>query len=309
MAEKTPAELGSLGSIAGGDLVMVWPVAGPGPLQTVTAGQFTTYVLSGLGTASAADTGTTGHTLGFLDGANTWAAAQTFTLAPVFTDQAGTRAALGMPTGTAALYSVGASGAQVPLMNIANSWGPARQTFKTATVGGTGTLVEANAGLTVEDTGITYAAQFLRGTNSAGYTALFYQPRNDVNPMLFSYLGSTVGSITQNGTNTAFNTSSDGRRKPEHERRPYDPGDLFDRIQIYDLMWDTGQRSVLPVAQELYEVAPSWVTPGDDNPDARPGEDGYVMWQTQIGEPVAAIMAELKALRRRVRDLEDAVQA
>jgi hypothetical protein len=50
---------------------------------------------------------------------HTWAATQTFTVAPVFTDASGTRTALGL--GTAATASTGTSGATVPLLNGANT--------------------------------------------------------------------------------------------------------------------------------------------------------------------------------------------
>lgn len=51
---------------------------------------------------------------------HTWALAQTFTVAPVFGDQAGTRTALGL--GTAAVQNTGTSGANVPLLNGVNTW-------------------------------------------------------------------------------------------------------------------------------------------------------------------------------------------
>jgi hypothetical protein len=76
--------------------------------------------LSTAGTACTAATGTSGHTVPFLDGANTWANAQTFTTAPVFSNQAGTRTALGL--GTAATQNTGTSGANVPLLNGVNTW-------------------------------------------------------------------------------------------------------------------------------------------------------------------------------------------
>lgn len=63
---------------------------------------------------------------GALATVNTWALAQTFTTAPVFTNQSGTRTALGL--GTAATQNTGTSGANVPLMNGVNSWS-ATQTF------------------------------------------------------------------------------------------------------------------------------------------------------------------------------------
>lgn len=49
---------------------------------------------------------------------HTWALAQTFTVAPVFTDQSGSRTALGL--GTAATQNTGTSGATVPLLNGTN---------------------------------------------------------------------------------------------------------------------------------------------------------------------------------------------
>lgn len=51
---------------------------------------------------------------------HTWALAQTFTVAPVFTDASGSRTALGL--GTAATQNTGTSGANVPLLNAANTW-------------------------------------------------------------------------------------------------------------------------------------------------------------------------------------------
>jgi hypothetical protein len=51
-------------------------------------------------------------------------------------------------------------------------------------------------------------------------------------------------------------------------------------------------------------VAPNLVTPGDANLDKRPGDDGYVMWQTQLSESMSMVFAELKSLRARVAILE-----
>jgi hypothetical protein len=52
----------------------------------------------GLGTSATVNTGTSGATIPLLNGTNTWANAQTFTTAPVFTDQSGSRSALGLGT-------------------------------------------------------------------------------------------------------------------------------------------------------------------------------------------------------------------
>jgi hypothetical protein len=79
----------------------------------------------GIGTAGTQNTGTSGANVPLLSGANTWSAAQTFTLAPVFSDQPGSRAALGLTLGT--------SGATVPLLSTANTWSLA-QTFTVAPI-------------------------------------------------------------------------------------------------------------------------------------------------------------------------------
>jgi hypothetical protein len=119
------------------------------------------------GTACQANTGTSGHTLPFLDGANTWSTTQTFTLAPVFTAQSGTRTALGATTvgsnlftatdasaargflslGTAATQNTGTSGANVPLLNGANTWGAAqRNSMATLTPAATTFTPDFNSG-------------------------------------------------------------------------------------------------------------------------------------------------------------------
>lgn len=70
---------------------------------------------------------------------HTWALAQTFTVAPVFTDQSGSRTALGL--GTAATQNTGTSGGNIPLLNGTNTWSGVN-TYSTnihyQVVGGTG---------------------------------------------------------------------------------------------------------------------------------------------------------------------------
>lgn len=83
---------------------------------------------TGIGCNSAIDAatlggsskGTSGATIPLLNGANTWSTTQTLTLAPVFTDQSGSRTALGL--GTSATVNTGTSGATIPLLNAGNSW-------------------------------------------------------------------------------------------------------------------------------------------------------------------------------------------
>lgn len=91
-----------------------------------TVGPFAGASISGLtGDVTATGPGVVPATLATAQpGAHTWAATQTFTVAPVFTDQSGSRAALGL--GTAAVQNTGTSGANVPLLNGANTWSAAQ---------------------------------------------------------------------------------------------------------------------------------------------------------------------------------------
>lgn len=72
--------------------------AGTGAPEDCTATQGRSVL--GLGTAAVQNTGTSGANIPFLNGANTWATTQTFTVAPVFTDAPGSRTAMGVAIGT-----------------------------------------------------------------------------------------------------------------------------------------------------------------------------------------------------------------
>lgn len=74
---------------------------------------------------------------------HTWNAPQTFTVAPVFTDAAGSRTALGL--GTAAVQNIGTSGATVPLLNTANTWAAVQAFGANITVTGTVTATSTIA--------------------------------------------------------------------------------------------------------------------------------------------------------------------
>lgn len=145
----------------------------------------------GLGTSATVNTGTSGATIPLLNAANTWATTQTLTVAPVFTDQSGSRTALGLGTaatsaassfltvannlsdvtastartnlglGTSAVVATGTSGATVALCNGANTWA-STQTFTVAPVftalSATQTALGLVIGTNVEPYG-AYAAQ------------------------------------------------------------------------------------------------------------------------------------------------------
>lgn len=121
------------------------PTAGLATSQAISLG--TTLTFSGTALQTTAHTGdvtspANSNVMTLVtaqSGAHTWAATQTFTLAPVFTDQAGSRTALGL--GTAAVQNTGTSGANVPLLSGANTWG-AVQTLPSPAL--TGTVTGSN---------------------------------------------------------------------------------------------------------------------------------------------------------------------
>lgn len=126
------------------DLLLIWDHTA-GTFKSVTPSALSTAVggITALtGDVTATGPGSVAATLATAQpGAHTWAATQTFTLAPVFTDQSGSRTALGL--GTAATQNTGTSGANVPLLSGANTWG-ATQTLPspafTGTVSGANTI-------------------------------------------------------------------------------------------------------------------------------------------------------------------------
>lgn len=76
-----------------------WRVTTANPITIGTSSitlTLATGSVLGLGTAAVKNIGTSGDTVPVCNGANTWANAQTFTVAPVFTDNVGTIGALGI---------------------------------------------------------------------------------------------------------------------------------------------------------------------------------------------------------------------
>ena len=111
------------------------------------------------------------------------------------------------------------------------------------------------------------------------------------------YRGSSiVGSITTDGSNTAYNTSSDQRLK-ENIADADDAGSKIDAIQVrkYDWKADGSHQDYGMVAQELIEVAPEAVSAPED-PEEMMGVD--------YSKLVPMLIKEIQSLRARVADLE-----
>lgn len=93
-------------------------------------------------------------------------------------------------------------------------------------------------------------------------------------------------------------TPSDRRLKTEIQPAP-DAGNIIDDIQVVSFDWVTGGHSDFGViAQDLFEVMPQAVTPGDAGPDLQRA------WSVDHNALVPLLIAEIQSLRRRVFALE-----
>lgn len=171
---------------------------------------------SALGTAATQNTGTSGANVVLANAANTWAATQTFTVAPTFTDASGSRSALGL--GTGATINTGTSGASLVLANGANTWS-ATQTFTLAPVftdvSGTRTALGLVIGTDVQayDADLASIAGFA-GTGTGG---LIYRSASNTWSAVtvaagLGFAAGTLGSAL--GTAATQNTGTSGANLP-----------------------------------------------------------------------------------------------
>ena len=105
-----------------------------------------------------------------------------------------------------------------------------------------------------------------------------------------------IGSITHNGSVTAYNTSSDERIK-ENIQDAEDAGELIDSIQVRQFDWKIGgkhQRYGM-IAQELNLVAPEACAMGDGDKDIAAVDYSIL---------VPMLVKEIQTLRARIEKLE-----
>lgn len=114
----------------------------------------------------------------------------------------------------------------------------------------------------------------------------------------FGYNGSSIGTITQNGTTgVLYNTSSDVRLK-DNITDADDAASLIDAIQVRKFDWksDGSHQRYGFVAQELLEVAPEAVSHDPDDDAKFMGVD--------YSKLVPMLVKEIQSLRARVAQLE-----
>jgi hypothetical protein len=111
----------------------------------------------------------------------------------------------------------------------------------------------------------------------------------------FSYQGSVVGSISYNGSNTVYATTSDYRLK--EDLRDFNGLSLVNNIDVYDYKWKSSDsRSYGVMAHELQNVLP----------DAVIGEkDGEDMQGVDYSKIVPVLVKAIQELTAKVEQLEN----
>jgi len=135
---------------------------------------------------------------------------------------------------------------------------------------------------------------------SGGYTAdAALNVRDFANNLVSFFFSSTkVGSITTNGSTTAYNTSSDRRLKDNIVPAP-SASSVIDAIQVVSHDWKAGGHTRYGmIAQDLHEVAPEAVKVGDS------GEEVKDIWGVDYSKLVPILVKELQSVRARLAALE-----
>ena len=125
------------------------------------------------------------------------------------------------------------------------------------------------------------AGIYLDRTVSDGFMAVFYRA------------GATVGSISQASTSVAYNTTSDARLKTNVLPMAGYGLSVVRRLKPCSFDWITSRmRDYGLIAQEVHEVAPNAVTPGD-------------VWQIDPSKLVAFLIDAIQVLDKRLQALEN----
>ena len=111
--------------------------------------------------------------------------------------------------------------------------------------------------------------------------------------IIFVNANNTVGSIVTNGSNTAYNTSSD-KTKKEHMGIYTNSGSVIDNIDVNFFRWKSDNQEAYGLyAQDVYNIVPHAVT-----------VDNVNGWSIDYSKFVPDLLAEVKSLRQRMAALE-----
>lgn len=110
----------------------------------------------------------------------------------------------------------------------------------------------------------------------------------------FQNAGTTVGYIAYTNSTVTYNTGSDSRLKENVSPAPA-TGPIIDAIDIVQHDWKSGGHVDFSViAQDLHQVYPQAVTPGDA------GEEITQTWGVDYSKLVPLLVKEVQSLRARL---------
>lgn len=162
-----------------------------------------------------------------------------------------------------------------------------------------------NYSIAANVSGTSGGAILATSTGTGGnLTPLTSQVSDTSTPLqVFYYNATNVGTISTNGTATAYNTTSDRRLKTNIQPLT-NSGAFIDAIQPRTFTWvGNNQADVGFIADELQQIVPSAVT-GEQNATRPDGSPLYQGIDCSTPEMIANIIAELQSLRQRVAALE-----
>ncbi len=151
----------------------------------------------------------------------------------------------------------------------------------------------------------TPAVYAFNRTNSPGATSMIVRnDRTDGVSVVFQFGASTVGSITQDGSTTSFNTTSDASLKTRIGSIEFtDAAKVIDKLAALWFTWKTfTDHEPEPgfFAQEVYKVCPWAVTKGR----GKSGSKHFRPWQMDASKLMPFVVAYIQGLGRRVDELE-----
>ncbi len=113
--------------------------------------------------------------------------------------------------------------------------------------------------------------------------------------------GTMVGSISTNGTITAFNTTSDARLKENVKATRYGLSDLMKiKVTDYNYKHDTAKTKVTGfLAQDLHKVYPTAVTVGGENANTDP-------WTVDYGKLTPLLVKAIQEQQAQINELRSA---
>jgi len=157
--------------------------------------------------------------------------------------------------------------------------------------------IDSSGNLLVGDSSVASASNSACTINSGGRIDTSRAATNLQTHHQFFNPNGVVGTITTNGSATAYNTSSDQRLKENIVDAPSASDDI-DAIQVRSFDWkaDGSHQKYGMVAQELQSVAPEAVS-GDADSDDMMGVD--------YSKLVPMMLKEIQSLRSRVQQLEN----